>query len=48
MQTKYFWSLALIVTGALEEALRQGLVPPEWVPYVAPAITFVAFLVRQR
>jgi hypothetical protein len=48
MQTKYFWPVVLVVTGALEESLRQGLVPAAWVPYVAPVVTFLAFLVRQR
>jgi hypothetical protein len=48
MQAKYFWPFTILVTGALEEALRLNLIPSAWLPYVMPAVTFLAFLVRQR
>ena len=48
MSTKYFWPIALTVTLALEETLRTGAIPTEWIPYVTPAVTFLAFLVRSH
>lgn len=47
MRAKYFWLVVVTVTGALEEALRNDLIPAEWLHIVAPASTLLGFLVQR-
>ena len=47
MQSKWFWIVAIAVTGAIEEALRNDFIPAQYVPAVSSASTFLGFLIQK-
>jgi hypothetical protein len=47
MKSKYFWLVALTITTALEEALRNNLIPAQYVHFIAPAATLLGFIVQK-